>query len=127
MATSLNSKRRSREGAIAVEMVFVLPIIFIFFFGLWEWSRVEMIRQVSETAAFEAARLGTIPGKTATDMEDHANRILDLYMISSADINATVNTVNSEVFIEVPFEDNTWISSRIFAGKSAQTQMKLKK
>lgn len=126
MRTNKKSLKR-RTGALTVEMAIVLPVILVFFFGLWEWSRVEMIRQVSETAAFESARLGTLPGATATDMETHATNILSMYLISAPEITASVDDVDSQVLIEVPFDQNTWISSRIFAGKSAISEMQIKK
>ena len=120
-------KKLRRKGAIAVEFAVVMPVIFLFFFGLWEWSRVEMIRQVSETAVFEAARTGTLPGSTDTDAETKALEILDVYMISGATVDATVNATESTVTLEVPLDQNTWISSQLYGGKAIHTGLTFQK
>ena len=65
----MKAKQNNRQGASVVELAFVLPIILLFFFSAWEWSRVEMIKQVAETASFEAARLGKIPGMSNDDIQ----------------------------------------------------------
>ena len=120
-------QKLNRKGAVAVEFAFVLPVIFLFFFGLWEWSRVEMIRQVSETAVFEAARMGTLPGATDADAENQALDILDVYLISGANVDATVNSTESTVTLEVPLDQNTWISSQLYSGKAIQTELTFQK
>lgn len=120
-------QKQNRKGTVAVEFAVVLPVIFLFFFGLWEWSRVEMIRQVTETAVFEAARTGTLPAATDADAENKAFEILNVYMISGATVDATVNSSESTVMLEVPLGQNTWISSQLYGDKIIQTELTLQK
>ena len=120
-------QKKQRRGAVAVEFAVVMPVIFLFFFGLWEWSRVEMIRQVSETAVFEAARTGTLPGATDATAETKALDILDVYMVSGATVDATVSDTESTVSLEVPLDQNTWLSSQLYGGKAIQTEITFQK
>ena len=86
MTRNLQTRKHKRRGAAAVEFAFVLPVIFVFFFGLWEWSRVEMVRHVTETAVFSAARHGTLPGATEAEMEQVAEDILSMYLVTNGEV-----------------------------------------
>ena len=92
----------------------VAPLIFILVFGLMEWSRMEMIRQATSTAAFNAARMGTIPGVTTTDVRDRAQRILDVYMVNTSNITATITDAKSTVSVTVPMNENSWFLKKIY-------------
>ncbi len=108
-------------------MALVLPIVFTFFFGLWEWSRVEMVRHVSETACFEAARVAILPGKSSADAQQAANVILDRYFVTGATINCTIaqDNENATVDIAVPLEQNTWIMALYYQNKHVNTSLSL--
>ena len=92
----------------------VAPVIFLMVFGLMEWSRVEMIRQVSSTATFSAARLGTIPGTTTAEVEQRVEDILEIYSIEASSVTATISDGESNVDIQVSMADNSWFLKRFF-------------
>ena len=74
-------QQKNRTGATAVEFAIVTPILFLFVLGLIEWGRFEMVRQVTSSAAFNAAREGTLLGSSVADAERVANDIFDLYFV----------------------------------------------
>lgn len=108
--------RLVRQGTTAVELSIVLPVIFLLFFGFWEWSRVEMIRQAATTASFEAARRGTLPSATTAEMETVAQNVLSTYFVNGAVVTPAIDTANSrsEVTISVPLNQNLWIGAHVF-------------
>ena len=127
MNQTATSKRKKRKGATAVEMALVLPIVFAFFFGLWEWSRVEMVRHVSETACFEAARVAILPGKTIADAQQAANVVFDRYFVSGPTITCAIGQGNltATVDIAVPLDQNTWIMALYYQNKHIHTSLSL--
>ena len=120
--------KRTRTGANAVELAIVLPLLIIFFFGLWEWSRVEMMKHVCETAAFEGARQGSMPGATTTSMEEAAQEMLALYNVSGETITATIDTTakTSTIQISIPLDDNTLVTKFFFFGQTITREFSLR-
>ena len=84
--------KNNRRGTTAVEFSLVLPLLLTIVFGLLEWGRFEMCRQASSTAAFNAARLGAIPGSSSADAEARAAAILDNYFINGASVTANLTS-----------------------------------
>lgn len=121
-------KRQSennRCGASAVEMAVALPIILAIFWGFWEWSRVELMRQAAATAAYEGARRGILPGAETTDMTTVATERLNPYSINNPTVTPTLNANTSRVEISIPIDQNLWGSGRFFAGKSIRSVFEL--
>ncbi len=112
---------------MSVEMALVIPTILLFFFGLWEWSRVEMMKHVSQNACFEGARLGTLPGYSEKEIETKVIEILDLYMIKGAKANASYDpaTGASTVSVAIPVDANFTLGMAFFKGKSITSSMTL--
>ena len=75
MTKKSNNLRKARFGATSTEMAIVIPVILLFVFGLIEWGRFEMMRQASSTAAFYAARTGSIPGSISETAEQQLSLI----------------------------------------------------
>lgn len=118
--TKLQPKRsHKRRGATAVEMAVTMPIVFLVFWGFWEWSRVEMIRHAAATAAYESSRRGILPGATIADMETVANEKLLPYSVSGAVVTPSIDAVNNlaSVEISIPVDQNLWGTGRFFTGK----------
>lgn len=65
-----NRRRRTdREGTVAVECAFVLPVLLTLMFGVWEVGRLFEFQQILTNAAREGARAaagGTINGTPVT-------------------------------------------------------------
>ena len=53
---------RRRVGALAVEVAMCLPILLMVLFGCYEVARANMLVHATESAAYEGARVGIIPG-----------------------------------------------------------------
>jgi Flp pilus assembly protein TadG len=53
-------KRSPRRGAVLVETAVVLIITMTFFFGIFEYGRLLMMRQLLDNAAREGARLAVV-------------------------------------------------------------------
>jgi len=65
----MSRNQRDRRGATTVEMALVLPICFVFIFGLFDFCRVLMVRQVADNAAREGARYATVSTDTVTSSQ----------------------------------------------------------
>ena len=122
----MNLQKRNRTGASAMEFALVAPAIFILVLGLMEWSRFEMIRQVSSTAAFAAARAGTLPGATESDMEQRVDDILAVYAISQATRVGTLTADEASVSIQIPMANNSWFIKKLFGASIIQRDFTLK-
>ncbi len=122
-----NSTRRQRRGTLTVEMAFVIPVVLLFFFGMWEWSRVEMVRHVCQNACFEGARMGTLPGYTPSEIETEVADILELYCVRGATVNASIDPGNgaSTVSVSIPIDDNFMLGRGFFQGKAITADMTL--
>ena len=106
------TKPRQRRGATAVEFAIVAQVVFILVFASIEFSRLNMIRNLAQDAAYFAARNSMVPGATAEEATAVANEIL-AYMntqgasvvINGGDgISQTSPTVS--VDITVPIAEN---------------------
>ena len=120
------TKKRARTGATAVEFALIAPAIFLLVLGLLEWSRFEMIRQVSSTAAFAAARAGTLPGATESEMEERADAILAVYAISTSTRVGTLTDDEASISIQIPMADNSWFLKQLFGNATIQRDFTLK-
>lgn len=112
-------------GATTVEFAMVLPLLFFFIFGLLEWGRFEMVRQVSSTAAFQAARVGCLPGATVDGTEDAANDILSTYFVRGATVTATLHETETTVQISIPMDQNSFVLSSIFGESIIEREFSL--
>jgi Flp pilus assembly protein TadG len=79
--------KRARRGAALVEAALVLPVVLMFLFGILEYGRYVMMRQVLTNAAREGARYAqihtqpltvgsTTSGNTTTDVTNRINQAL---------------------------------------------------
>lgn len=119
-------KRLNRRGATTVEFSLVIPIIFTLVFGLVEWGRFEMVRQVTSTAAFNGARMGTLPGATSTDVENRVDEILGIYFVTGATTTATLTETDANVIVSVPMNQNGLALLRFFGDMTLQREFTLR-
>jgi len=70
------SRKRRRKGTTLVETAFILPIFFVFAFGLMQVGHINMVQRVMERACLAAARLGATDGITTDEAETHLRGIL---------------------------------------------------
>jgi Flp pilus assembly protein TadG len=106
-------KRRTR-GATLLEFAVVAPLIFLFFFAAFEYSRFHSIRQTAHLAAFEGARRGIVPGATANDVQKQVDTILNTVGVQQAVVTIKPATLKNAapsitVRIKVPIRENSWV------------------
>ncbi len=118
--------RKKRSGATVVEFAIVGPIVFLFFLGLMEWGRFEMVRQVMSTAAFNSARVGTLPGSTSAEAQDRAIEILEQYFVAGGQAVAFITPDESTMTITVPMSQNSFVLSRFFGNVTLERSFNLK-
>ena len=103
-------RKRSR-GAVTVEVALCLPILLAILMGSYELARANMILHSTESAAYEGARVGIIPGATPEGVRAAVGRILGSVGVTTfqVEVNPTVITEQDEdieVIVTVPVSDN---------------------
>lgn len=85
----IRPRRRFRRGATAVEFAVVAPAFIIVIAVCAEFTRMSMMRNLAQNAAYEAARFVMTEGATVADGIDRANEILARVGTAGAEI--TIN------------------------------------
>jgi Flp pilus assembly protein TadG len=113
-----NSHRAAgRRGATTVEFAVTAPIVFLFFFAAFEFSRMNMVRHTMDIAAYEGAREGITPGATTAEVTDRVEAMLAPVSVRQATVTVTPETIDATtreitVEVEVPIAPNSWITPR---------------
>lgn len=100
-----------RQGATVVELALVVPILFLFVFAGFEFSRINLFRNTAEYAATEGARTGIVSGATAEECENVAQGILDTIYVQGAEVDVEPDVILPEtpeitVTITIPMSQN---------------------
>ncbi len=110
-----NQRIERRAGAVLVEFALVLPVILFSFACMVEISCVLLLQHTADTAAYEGARSGLIPGATAAHAIDASNSLLSVaglkktqVFVTPANIEETTPLIT--VLVEIPVASNYWIS-----------------
>jgi Flp pilus assembly protein TadG len=103
--------RSSRTATLSVEVAFCLPILLMLLFGSYELARANMILHSTESAAYEGARTGIIPGATPEKIRESARVLLRAVGINNFTVNVdppviSETTENVSVTVLVPFREN---------------------
>lgn len=123
---------RNRQGATLVEFAFVAPVFFMILFICIEFCRLNMIRNLTQDAAYFATRHCMVPGATTQEAIDEANRILSSLGTRGAVVvindGAGLDEDSSEVKVQitVPVTENALFAPK-FTGNinfSATTKMR---
>ncbi len=126
-----NRRLVNRRGATVVEFALVAPVFFVLLVTSFEFSRLNVIRHTADNAAYEAARVGMVPGATATEAINEANRILNIAGTRGAQVSVnpavlTPNTQQITVTVDVPMDQNGWITPKFTAGRTMRSESTLK-
>ena len=108
------ARRRAaaRWGAAVVEFALVANVMILIVFICIEFTRLNMMRNLIQDAAYFAARTAMVPGGTTADAEAEANRVLAILNTQNAQIVVndgqplTDETRNVRVRVTVPISDN---------------------
>ena len=105
----------NREGLAALEFALVAPAFFIVVFASIEFCRLNMIRNLTQDAAYFAARHAMVPGATSAEAIDEANRILGFMNTQGATVIVNENEELEDdsnivsVTITVPINENSFL------------------
>jgi Flp pilus assembly protein TadG len=117
---------KRRAGAHTVEMAMVLPVFFLFFFGLLEASRGLMVSSLMVNASRVGCRTATLPGKTNGDVTAAIDSALAAQGITGhttvIKLNGTATTAIQNastgdvvtVEVTVPTDKISWIPKASF-------------
>lgn len=128
---SRRSKKRSeRRGATMVEFAFAAPILMLLLLVIFEFGWQVLIRHTADNAAYEAARKAIVPGGTASEAIDEANRIMGIVGARSFNVNiepATISDTTSEVVVSVSgqYDQNGIIAARFLSGIGFNSESRL--
>ncbi|MCC6512249.1 MAG: pilus assembly protein [Pirellulaceae bacterium] len=114
-------KPAHRRGVLTVEMALCIPIVFLILLGTLEFSRMNMLRNSIDNAAYEGARRGIVPGATANDCINAADTILRAVGAQNTTITVTPSVINDDtpqvsVSIATPLSSNSWGPARFLGG-----------
>jgi len=120
-------RKSKRTGATTVEVAACLPLLFLVLFASYEFGRANMLHHVCESAAYEGARVGMVPGATPQKIENAVQGVLSSVGVRNADIRIIPNVINNQtpnirVEIDIPMRSNTIIPTSftrdaVFSGK----------
>ncbi|MEZ6094881.1 MAG: TadE/TadG family type IV pilus assembly protein [Pirellulaceae bacterium] len=122
MKSSTLIKRRrgnSRRGAAAVEFAMCLPLLLLLVLGAFEVCRASMLQHAAESAAYEGARAGVIPGATPQRCQDASAFILRSlgvrnFVVTTDPTNITPTSPTIHVQVSIPFRGNSVFSPFLF-------------
>ncbi len=123
--------QQHRHGVVSVEVALCLPILFLFTFFTFEFSRVTFLRRAMDEAAYEAAREVKVPGATAAEAIAKVDEILatvgaGTYTVTVTPTTITNNTDHVTVSITAPIQNNIVLTSQFFKNRSLTASAKLK-
>lgn len=112
--TRRTRQRGGRTGAVLVEFALAAPITFVMVFALIEFSRVAMLTNSAENAAYEGCRAAIIPGGTAAKAQTAASRLMSSVGAVNPTITVTpanITEATTEVTVEVSLSlnSNAWL------------------
>lgn len=111
---NLRRNNHNRTGELTVEMAMCLPVLVMLLFGCYEMARANMLIHSTESAAYEGARVGIIPGASPEKIKSAAGSMLRAVGISNFTVKVTPDVIKNdtkEVTVEIsaPFKANTSI------------------
>ena len=113
-----------------MEFAVTAPIVFLLFFAQLEFSRANLIRHSIQSAAYEGARRGIVPGATVADVREAATSILTA--VSARDAVVTVDptviqpdTSQVTVTIDIPLISNTWGAAKFLRDRTLTSSITL--
>lgn len=134
----MSPKKRStkRTGAHMVEFAVVIPVFFVFIFGLIEVGRGMMVGSLVTNAARVGCRTGTLPGKTNSDVTSTISTMLADQGITGHTTTITVNGAATnvsaassqdtiKVTVSVPASQVSWLPSMLYVNGTISGQFSL--
>lgn len=129
----MKRRKSDRRGAAAVEFAMVAPFFLLLIFGIVEFGRAMMVKQMLTNATREGARIAVVSGSTKSqakaavvDALQIAGVIATPEMVTvDPDPSTAFNNAKITVSVSVPFSNVSWVAgSYIDANLAASTSMR---
>ncbi len=119
-----------RRGAAVVEFAIVLPILLFCFSTMVEITRILLLQNSADTAAYEGARCSMVPGAKPVEATAAANSLLRAAGLKGCIVKVSPDSITEEtaliiVSVEVPVAKNAWITPFWFLPDSITSQVAL--
>jgi Flp pilus assembly protein TadG len=131
---SLQSQSPERNGAVAVEMAVVLPVLLLLIFGIIESCNLIFLKQALTVAAYEGVRASIADGTTDFDVNERADQILNDRNVKSSTLtisptNFTAAPYGSYIAVEVsaPYATNSIIPGWFFGSITLKSKVRMMK
>lgn len=121
---------RERQGAYTVEFALCCGLFFMIMMAGIEFTRFMYAKHSVDQAAYEAARVGIVPGATPSQVTAAANRILGATGIRNSTVTVSPSTFNGStstvtVSIRCPYADNSWMGPVFLVNTNLQSEVTL--
>ncbi len=125
-----NRQSSNRRGTVTVEFALCVSIFFMFVFGMLELSRFIYVQHSVQMVAYEAARAGIMPGKTASDVQTRASNLMLATGVRNYSINvapAVINSLTENVAVTITcnFAQNSWVPPTFLTNRVISTTISL--
>lgn len=101
-----------RKGAHVVEFAITAPVVILCLVAMIQLSRASMVQNIVDQSAYEAARVGIVPGATDMEIMQAARRFLRAGGLAGGTVSvrrlATAGRAQVQVNIKVPRKRNAW-------------------
>lgn len=131
---SLQGQSPERNGAVAVEMAVVLPVLLLLIFGIIESCNLIFLKQALTVAAYEGVRASIADGTTDFDVNERADQILNDRNVKSSTLtisptNFTAAPYGSYIAVEVsaPYATNSIIPGWFFGSITLKSKVRMMK
>ena len=130
----LRRSQSSRDGATIVEMALIFPFFLLLVFSCFEFARLSMMRNLTQDAAYYAARTAMVPGATADEAAAEARRILGYLGTSDAEVYVNESSGGTldddseilEIRVVVPLDQNTLIFPQFTQGMTFESTARIR-
>jgi Flp pilus assembly protein TadG len=124
----------NREGAVSVELAFVIPVLLLLIFGVIESCNLIYLKQSLTVAAYEGARAAVAEGSSVAVVNERSDQVLLDRRVKSSSItitpsNFTEANYGSYIAVEVtcPYSVNSIIPGWFFNSVSLKSRVRMMK
>jgi Flp pilus assembly protein TadG len=122
--------KEARLGAYTVEFAVCCGLFFMMIMSSIEFTRFMYARHSVDQAAYEAARIGIVPGQTPASVTARANQILNAAGVRNATVTVTPNVFTTStstvtVSIRCSYADSSWMRPVFLANSDIVSEITL--
>ena len=130
MIFQTKSRIQDRQGAFTVEFAICCGLFFAVLMSGIEFTRFMYAMHSVDQAAYEAARLGIVPGRTPAEVVARANHILNATGVRNATVTVTPTVFTSAtstltVQVRCSYADSSWMRPAFLANTDILSEITL--